>query len=875
MFWDDTEWQAVSVPHDFAIAQPLDMNANLDQAYRPRGIAWYRRYLRFEEKDRGKAIELKFEGIATHTQIWVNGISVARSWSGYSAINIDITPYITFGDQYNTVAIRVDASSIEGWWYEGAGIYRTASVIKRNAVHIATDGVYANPVRTDRGWSIPVEVSLRNLTKATAPVTIKSELIDNNGNILSFAEVNSTVTPLEDNLTHLTLSYANPDLWSPETPHLYKVRTQAYSDGLLIDEVQTNCGFRYFHFDSQHGFYLNGAKYRMQGVCLHHDHAGVGVAVPTGISEFRYRKLKELGCNAIRWSHNAVSEEVMDACARHGFLVMAENRHLNLSAEYMAQLKWLVRRDRNNPAVIMWSVFNEEPIQGSRTGYEMVRQMAHQVKQLDRTRPVTAAISDGYFNAQSVIQAVDVAGVNYGRKIWDKFHEMFPTIPVISSEDTSAYQTRGIYETDEDRHYKAAYDDDASTWGDTHRKSWNDIKTRPFLSGAFVWMGFDYHGEPTPYAWPSNISQFGIMDLCGFEKTAFWIRQAQWLTQPVLHLVPHWNWAEKEGIPVTVMALHNMDEVELFLNDQSLGRQKGNQDEMNRWQVPFHPGTLCAIGFRDGVAVKQFEVSTTGQPDHIRLVPDRTVMSGDGEDVQPIRVEVLDNQGRAVPDASNLIKFRVENGDILGVGNGDPTSLESEVAPQRRLFNGLAQLIIRTREHSRGTLRVSASGQGLQPHQLEISVVAASGMTRQGAATPYQPVEDWHISQLLTTLPQTLDAMDLSDEAQWRGYWPSPTLRKAQASGIILLAADLRPVHKVQRHGGILRFSGIAGRFTIFVDGVIASPKTTGDGSTAEVNLDPKRGTRQICVAFAVDRDRSFGLTTTPTLLYEFIGDNK
>jgi beta-galactosidase len=462
---------------------------------------------------------------------------------------------------------------------------------------------------------------------------------------------------------------------------------------------------------------------KIQGVCIHQDHAGLGVALPDSIIDYRLRRLKALGCNAIRSSHNAPTAELLDAADRLGFLVMDENRLFNTSPDYMRMLEWMVRRDRNHPSVILWSVFNEEPLEGRREGYEMVRRMSAVVKRLDGTRPVTAAINGGMFNPVNVTQAVDVVGFNYQISAYDKFHAANPTKAITSSEDTSAVSTRGVYETDMNAHLLTSYDDVARPWGATHRAAWKAIATRPFMAGAFVWTGFDYRGEPQPFEWPTVSSSFGIMDLCGFEKTAFWIHQAQWVKdRPVLHLAPHWNWSGREGKPIRVVAMADTDTVALILNGKLIGEQKVDPYEMNEWRVPYAPGRLEAMGKTGGKVVAHFVVETTGAPVALRLTPDRNGLAGDGRDAAPIMVEALDARGRPVPTANLPVTFEVSGGRIIGLGNGDANSHEPEKGNARKLYNGLAQVIVQTEEGGSGALVLRARSDGLKPAETRIVV---------------------------------------------------------------------------------------------------------------------------------------------------------
>ena len=384
MAFDDSDWLAVRLPHDWAAAQPFVETANISQGYRPRGIGWYRRTLRLDPADRGKKIELHFDGIATNATIWVNGSVAAHSWSGYTGVIVDLTPFARFGDAENVIAIRVDAQAMEGWWYEGAGIYRHAWLVRRAAVAITSDGLHADPRRkADGRWQVPVVATLFSVDRAPVSVTFEAVLHDSAGRTVARGESSVTVTPLDDADATLTLDVAAPGLWSIETPQLYTLVATVRRDGVVVDERRVAIGFRTIRFDPAQGFHLNDGHVKIKGVCLHQDHAGVGVAVPDALLRWRLERLKAMGCNAIRCSHGAPAPELLDLADRMGFVVMDENRQFNPAPDYLAQLEWLIRRDRNHPSVILWSVFNEEPMQASEAGVEMVRRMAHAVRKLD------------------------------------------------------------------------------------------------------------------------------------------------------------------------------------------------------------------------------------------------------------------------------------------------------------------------------------------------------------------------------------------------------------------------------------------------------------------------------------------------------------
>ena len=684
--YNDKSWRELNLPHDFVLEQPLDPKANRAQGYRPRGIAWYRRELKLDPSDRGRHLELQFDGVATHCTVWFNGTPVHRNWNGYTSFSIDITSMARFGDETNTIAVRVDAGSMEGWWYEGGGIYRHTWLVKRDPVHIVTDGVYANPVKgADGQWRIPLEATLENSGRASATATVQVRVIDPKGNEIATAQAPATIDPWQKTTVKLSIPIDSPQLWSIDQPTLYTVTTRVTGEG-KVDEVATKCGFRTICFDVSRGFLLNDQRLVIQGVCNHQDHAGVGVAVPDALLEFRLRKVKEMGANAIRSAHNPPSKELLDLCDRMGILFVDENRHFNAAAEYLAQLEWLVRRDRNHPSVILWSLFNEEnALQGTEQGREMTRRMVAVVKNLDATRPVTAAMNRGQLagdkpNPNSAAHELDVIGINYQVDKYASIRAAYPDKPIISTEDTSQVMTRGAFVTDWDKLVLASYDDKYPGWSDSNRSAWQAIAKQPSFAGGFIWTGFDYRGEPSPFGWPAVSSYFGCMDLCGFPKTAYFIRQAMWIhDRPVLTLVPHWNWAGKEGQPIRVMAVTNADRVELSLNGSLIEEKPVTKFDMVQWSVPYKPGRLEAVAKKDGKEVARFAVETTGKPAVVRLTPDRTTIGADGADVAVFTVAALDSEGRVVPTAQNKINFELQGaGRIIGVGNGDPTCHEPD-----------------------------------------------------------------------------------------------------------------------------------------------------------------------------------------------------
>lgn len=847
--FDDSAWRRLDLPHDWAVENPFDRNENVSQGYRARGIGWYRRYLYLPESDRGRHLELQFDAIATHSTVWVNGIVVDRNWSGYNGRSIDITPYVRYGAAINTIAVRVDANAQEGWWYEGAGIYRHTWLVKRDALHIATDGVHANPVQKNGRWTVPVEVTLGSSAKVARQGSVDVTLIDPSGREVARGSARARVAPLQSAVARMSLQVHDPALWSLEKPNLYRVRAVLRDGAQEIDRTELHTGFRTIRFDADRGFFLNGQPVKLQGVCIHQDHAGVGVAVPESIWEFRLRRLKEMGTNAIRFAHNAPAAEVLDLADRMGILVMDETRNFNPSPDYLEHLTWLVRRDRNRPSVILWSIFNEEPLQSTESGYEMARRMVTAIKQLDTTRPVTGAMHGGLFNDVNAADALDVVGVNYQIGAYDPYHKKFPKRPITSSEDTSAFMTRGEFVSDREKQVLASYDEEPSSWGNTHRQAWRAIAERPFVAGSFIWTGLDYRGEPTPFEWPSKSSFFGAMDLAGFAKTAFWIHQAQWVKdRPVVKLEPHWNWPGREGQAIHVLVASNAPRVRLLLNGQAIGEQDVDPFEMAHFQVPYAPGRIEAVALRGGQEIARDVVETSGAPVRLVLTPDRAALAGDGLDAVPVTVSAVDAQGRPVPTAKLPVRFDIDGaGTIIGVGNGDPNSEEADKASERSLFNGLAQVIVQSRRDGRGALTLRASASGLQGAEAVLDVRAAAAPPSVPPAEPITPLTTWRVSPAWAQRPDPNVVLAESDMNSWG--WDEPPIRRGPEAESFRLYRSGFQVRADRNDGrGRLSFASIAGKAEIWVDGAKLGEKTSAEPAPFSVPLPKGPAQRQLTV---------------------------
>jgi beta-galactosidase len=681
--FDDRPWRRLDLPHDWAVELPFDGKAGYSHGYKALGrnfpettVGWYRRSFSVPESDLGRRISVEFDGVFRDAAVWINGFFLGEEHGGDLGFRYDLTDYLDYGGR-NVLAVRVDASLEEGWYYEGAGIYRHVRLVKTGPLHLAPDGVSVSAEFTGGPADVRTAASVVNEGRSAADFTVEWSIRDDRGRTVgSGTGVPGTLGPGAVREIGGAMRLADPRPWSVRAPNLYTLSTVLRSGGTEIDRLETAFGVRSFRFDPDSGFFLNGERLPLRGANLHQDHAGVGTAVPDGLIEFRLRRLKEIGCNALRSSHQPPAPEVLDACDRLGLLVIDENRLLGTSPENLELLRRLVLRDRNHPSVLLWSIGNEEwAVERNVTGARIASAMQDFVRRLDPTRRVTYA-SSGW--GQGISDVIDVMGFNYTfNGDIDGQHRAFPEQPSLGTEETTSRCTRGVYEDDPARGWLAPTD--RKPGGPSLEDGFRFYAERPFLSGLFWWTGLDYRGEPNPYGWPQVASQSGIFDLCGFPKDMAFYLRAAWTNPPVVHVFPHWNWRGREGRPVAVWAYSNCGSVELYLDGRSLGRREIPAFGHAEWSVPYRPGVLTAKGFRNGKAAAEDRVETTGPAAAIRLLPDRTSLRADGGDVAVVRVEIDDAAWRCVPDAANEITFGLKGpGRILGVGNGDPASHEPD-----------------------------------------------------------------------------------------------------------------------------------------------------------------------------------------------------
>ncbi len=682
--FDDRAWRVIDLPHDWALEMPFKSTASHSHGYKAIGrgfpgnsVGWYRKKFFIPESDLGRRISIEFDGIHRNSMLWINGFYIGEEHSGYSSFQYDITDYLNYGGD-NVIAVRVDVTMEEGWFYEGAGIYRHVWLTKTSPLHVVQYGTFVTSEIKGDLAIITTRTSIINETQKDAVFDIIQTLKDSSGKTVAKEEIKklSLKTDRSEEYT-CKIKVKSPKLWSVNSPYLYKLHTAVRSKGKVVDNYATPFGIRSIRFDPDEGFFLNGKHVLLKGTNNHQDHAGVGTAIPDALQEFRIARLKEMGANAYRCSHNPPTPELLDACDKLGMLVLDENRLMGSSPEHFEQLERLILRDRNHPCVIAWSLGNEEwAIEGNVKGEWITSTMQDFACRLDSTRPTTVASSGGW--GEGVSKPIEVMGFNYiEHGNIDEFHEEFPDKPGMGTEERTGAGSRGIYEDDFEKGHMAQIDRTSGTT--SIEPGIKYYSARKFLAGLFFWTGFDYRGEANPLEWPAVSSQYGILDLCGFPKDVFYYLQSVWTDGTVLHVFPHWNWEKEKKDTVNVWAYSNCDEVELFLNDKGLGRKSMEKLSHIEWDVVYEPGVLLARGYKNGKEVATRRIETTGKPSVIKLIPDRLTIKADGEDVSVITVQLEDEKGRVVPTADNEISFTISGaGKIIGVGNGNPGSHEAD-----------------------------------------------------------------------------------------------------------------------------------------------------------------------------------------------------
>lgn len=762
---DDSDWQMLDLPHDWSIEGNFSQKnpAGIAGGALPGGMGWYRKTFTIPASDSGKSVFIDFDGIYHRSEVWINGIYLGKRPNGYSSFRYDLTPHLRFGEA-NVIAVKVNnTEQPNSRWYSGSGIYRNVRLVITGKVHIPLSGTFiTTPIVNTENATARIQTTVENTSNEKAEVIIKTLIYGPDGSKVTKLSSKGSV-PANNTIEVIQQGHIDmPALWSVEKPSLYRADTYIMVGEREVDSYTTSFGIRTFNFDINNGFSLNGKPLKIRGVCNHHDLGALGTAFNVRAAERQLEILKSMGCNAIRTAHNAPAPELLDLADKMGFIVMNEvfdmwklpkskfDYSLDWAAWYRRDLEDFIKRDRNHPSVFIWSVGNEiyeqwgEAAKGDTSGRSIARELVSIVQALDTTREIiTANHVIGEPNNLIESGAFSMLGFNYHHHMWDNFRRDYPGKKFIVSESTSALATRGHYDLipfDSIRrwpeipeqpiadggnldHTVSAYDHVSTPWGSTHEESLKIFEKYDHVSGMFVWTGFDYLGEPTPYQWPARSSYFGIMDLAGFPKDTYYLYKSVWSSEDVLHLFPHWNWKEGDVVDM-VCYYNNADEVELFLNGKSLGTKKKEDEEMHvKWHVPYQPGQLKAVSRKNGREVLSRTVKTAGVPARIVLEADRSEINADGEDLSFIKVSVVDKDGNLVPDADNLIKFALEgHATIAGVDNGNPTSLEPFKSEQRHAFKGLALAIIKASKES-GMVIVKATAEGLTEGETQLSFV--------------------------------------------------------------------------------------------------------------------------------------------------------
>ena len=781
--YNDSNWRQLHLPHDWSIEGEFNrMNPSTPAGGAlPGGVGWYRKS--FVTPDiKGKVVHIEFDGIFMNSTVYVNGEAVGHRPYGYSSLSYNITPYLRPEGEENIIAVRCDNKpQPNSRWYAGCGIYRNVRLVTTSELFVDYSGTYITTPKVSGDVAyVDVAVTIRNLGSEPRDFTLRNAIVNARGSEEDSKLQTATLEAGQSVELKMTLAIEEPRLWDVDSPYLYTMLSSIEVNGKCVDEYPTKFGVRTIEFKADSGFWLNGRNLKLKGVCMHHDMGALGSAVHRRALERQLDILQSFGVNAIRTAHNPPAPELLDLCDQRGILVMDEAfdmwRRAKTKYDYARFFdKWhqrdlidFIKRDRNHPSIIMWSVGNEileqwdsqehssldklpteqrnllmnfiaESSTGNSADVEknpnvlLTRHVVATLKEYDNTRPVTAGCNETRpYNNLLRSGALDIVGFNYHEQDYDSVRVWYPDMPFVGAETASSLNSRGFYlhpSSDElivparwDLPYKtkhhqcSAYDHSRAPWGTLHETAWIAVRDREYCAGTFVWTGFDYLGEPTPYSWPSRSSYFGIVDLCGFPKDCYYMYRSEWTDEPTLHLFPHWNWSEGDKIDLWAY-YNNADEVELFVNGESLGKSSKEPGRLHAvWEgVEYVPGEITAVAYSDGKEVMRHTRKSAGDPAEIRLTADREILKADGYDLSFVTVDCYDKEGNFVPNAMNQLYFDVEGaGELFGVDNGNAAGSESLKGSKMKLFNGKALAVIRTLKDVSGDIRLKVRGDGVK-----------------------------------------------------------------------------------------------------------------------------------------------------------------
>lgn len=688
MDYDDSAWKQIDLPHDYVVEGKPTSEANPVHGSLKRENAWYRKFFRIEKDKENQSIHILFEGICTQSKIWVNGCYMGMNDSAYTEINLDITDIARYGDDLNELSVYVDNTEYEGWWYEGGGIYRHVWLVMTESIAVEEYGVFVHPQFVQDGeWEVPIETTVQNDSFEEGEIKVFSKVLDSHGNLV-MEEVDVCTVPARKKKEISQIgTVRNPMLWSLKTPNLYKLKTQIWQETKLLDEVETVFGFRSIVFNPDRGFILNGVETKIKGMCIHEDHGGLGVALPDNVKEYRVQRLKDMGCNGYRFSHNPHSRETLDACDKLGMLVMDENRWFESSENGLRRLENLVKRDRNHPSVIIWSVGNEESLQSGRRGQRIMGSMKEMVHRLDGTRPVLMAMHTGLLEDGAAVTS-DMIGMNYNIELCEEVHKKHPDKAIIFSEVNNA--------SEED------------VLGDRNCgiRTWEIVDTKPYMSGMFAWTGMDYRGE---HDYPGLFAPCGCMDQNGYPKDSYHLYKTYWGEEPYIYIQPHWN-HKKEGEPVLVRVFATGDEVSLYLNGKEIGCQKNDPYFQTDWEVCYEPGTLKAVTRKNGIVIAETKRQTTKDPYRLVLTLENPQVKSRCKEAAIYTVSVEDRNGNRIPDAETCFQIiRCKGLKFIVAGNGDVKDQADRRETNGRCYEGKAQILLEVLEEET-ELAIEAEG---------------------------------------------------------------------------------------------------------------------------------------------------------------------
>ena len=735
--FDDAAWQEIQIPHDWVTTLPYASEASHSHGYRTVGwkypetsVGWYRKVLKIGNEDLGKRLMLRFDGIFRSAQVWFNGYYMGTEPSGYATQIYDITPYIKYGEE-NLICVRADASLEEGWFYEGAGIYRDVWLEKSAEVSVAPFGtfVYADLQQPYAEARLFIETEVCNSSLTVQQCEVIQRLLDANGQEIGKSETTALSLKAKQTIgCKQSIQISKPHLWSTTDPYLYQVETSVCLNGKVIDIYKTTTGIRDIAFDAERGFILNGKPLKLKGVNLHQDHSGVGAAIPDALQAWRIKQLKKFGCNAYRASHNPMTPALLDVCDHEGILVIDENRLMGINEEHLRLLERMIKRDRNHPSIILWSDGNEEwGLENNIQGTRVAEAMREYTRLFDPTRPSTVANAGG----TELIKGLDVVGFNYiVQNDVDNRKKANPTWRIVGTEETTGCGTRGWYFnlSEYPGRMVSLNRTMEQNYENIIERGWKFYAERPWAAGLFYWTGFDYRGEPNPLKFPAHDSEFGILDYCGFPKDEAYYLKSWWTEEPILHIFPHWNLQGHEGEEIEIWAYSNCDEVELTVNGKKLERQQMPKNGHLKWKAVYQPGRVVAIGYKNGKRIMTETIETTKPAYKMVLKTDRQEITADGRDLAVITVEVQDQKGRIVPDACPMLNFLLEGeAHILGAGNGDPM-YAGEDHPKTinckefsiPAFNGLTQILIQSSE-TPSSISLNCLSDGLKTGSIKIN----------------------------------------------------------------------------------------------------------------------------------------------------------